>query len=234
VREVAASDEGLWRASGTPLAPGRYVSLEVRDDGPGMDAGTIDRIFEPFFTTKFTGRGLGLAAVLGVVRGHRGGLSVDSAPGRGTTFRILFAPTAQPTAADAGDTAPPRRREGLILLVDDEEAVREMLGEMLEQEGFEVLRAEDGSRGVALFEANRDRIDVVLLDLSMPGLSGEGAFRRLRQIDPGVRVILSSGYDSQEVRGRFGASAPFAFIQKPYRPDQLLAEIGRCLRPQPA
>jgi len=109
-----------------------------------------------------------------------------------------------------------------------------MVGEVLEQEGFEVLRAGDGSRGVALFDANRGRIDVVLLDLSMPGLSGEETFRRLREIDPGVRVILSSGYDSDEARGRFGASAPTAFIQKPYRPERLLAEIGRCLRPQPA
>ena len=109
-----------------------------------------------------------------------------------------------------------------------------MVGEVLEEEGFEVLRAEDGARGVALFDANRGRIDVVLLDLSMPGPGGEETFRRLRQIDPGVRVILSSGYDSHEARGRFGARAPVAFIQKPYRPDQLLAEIGRCLRPQPA
>ena len=120
VREVAGADEALWRASGQPLAPGRYVSLEVRDDGPGMDAETVDRIFEPFFTTKFTGRGLGLAAVLGVVRGHRGALSVESSPGRGTVFRILFAPSAQPAAAAApvGAVAgtrghgPPRRRRG--------------------------------------------------------------------------------------------------------------------------
>ncbi len=234
VREVAASDDWLWRASATPLVPGRYVSLEVRDDGPGMDTETVDRIFEPFFTTKSTGRGLGLAAVLGVVRGHRGGLSVESSPGKGTVFRILFAPSAPPPATGAAAIAPARRREASVLLVDDEEAVREMVGEILEQEGFEVLRAEDGSRGLALFEAKRGRVDVVLLDLSMPGLSGEETFRRLRQIDPGVRVILSSGYDGDEARGRFGASPPFAFIQKPYRPDQLLAEIGRCLRPQPA
>jgi PAS domain S-box-containing protein len=234
VREVTASDQSLWHASGTPLAPGRYVSLEVRDDGPGMDAETVDRIFEPFFTTKFTGRGLGLAAVLGVVRGHRGALSVESSPGRGTVFRILFAPSTQERGAGVAAATPPRRREARVLLVDDEEAVRDMVGEALEQEGFEVLRAEDGSRGVALFDANRGRIDVVLLDLSMPGLSGEETYRRLRAIDPGVRVILSSGYDSDEARGRFGASPPAGFIQKPYRPEQLVAEIGRCLRPQPA
>jgi len=233
VRKVTSSDQALWRASGTPLAPGSYVSLEVRDDGPGMDADTVDRIFEPFFTTKFTGRGLGLAAVLGVVRGHQGALSVESSPGRGTVFRILFAPSAQrPAAAAAAST--PRRREARVLLVDDEEAVRGMVGEILENEGFEVLRAEDGSRGVALFEENRGGVDVVLLDLSMPGLSGEETFRRLRQIDPGVRVILSSGYDSDEAKGRFGSNPPAGFIQKPYRPEQLVAEIDRCLRPQPA
>ena len=233
VREVAGSDRGLWRASGTPLAPGRYVSLEVRDDGPGIDPETVDRIFEPFFTTKFTGRGLGLAAVLGVVRGHRGALSVESSPGQGTVFRILLAPSAQQLAAEAAAPAPPRR-ELTVLLVDDEEAVREMVGEILENEGFEVLLAEDGARAVALFGENRARVDVVLMDLSMPGLSGEETFRRLREIAPGVRVILSSGYDSDEARGRFGASAPAGFIQKPYRPEQLVAEIGRCLRPQPA
>jgi PAS domain S-box-containing protein len=228
VREVAASDKALWRASGHPLAPGRYVSLEIQDDGPGMDAETVDRIFEPFFTTKFTGRGLGLAAVLGVVRGHRGALSVESAPGQGTVFRILFAPSAQPAVA-ASPPAPSPARAATVLIVDDEEAVREMIGEILEGEGFEVLRAEDGSRGVALFRERRDRVDVVLLDLSMPGLSGEETFRRLREVDPGVRVILSSGYDHDEASGRFGAARPAGFIQKPYRPEQLVAEIGRCL-----
>ncbi|HSD29239.1 MAG TPA: PAS domain S-box protein, partial [Vicinamibacteria bacterium] len=234
VREVTASDQPLWGASGTPLSAGRYVSLEVRDDGPGMDAETVDRIFEPFFTTKFTGRGLGLAAVLGVVRGHRGALSVESSPGRGTTFRILFAPSARARPTELVPAPPSRRRGITVLLVDDEEAVVEMVGEVLEQDGFEVLRTKDGSRGVAVFRANQARVDVVLLDLSMPGLSGEETYRRLREIDPGVRVILSSGYDADEAKGRFGASPPAGFIQKPYRPEQLVAEIARCLRPQPA
>jgi len=234
VRDVTAFDQPLWRASGQPLVPGPYVSLEVRDDGPGMDVDTVDRIFEPFFTTKFTGRGLGLAAVLGVVRGHHGALSVESAPGRGTVFRILFAPSAHPASALTPAKAPPERRSGTVLLVDDEEVVRDMVGEVLEHEGFEVLRAEDGSRGVALFRAERDRIDVVLLDLSMPGLSGEETFRRLRDLEPGVLVILSSGYDQDEARGRFGAAGPAGFIQKPYRPEQLMAEIDRCLHQPPA
>ena len=228
-REVAASDESLWRASGQPLAPGRYVLLEVRDDGPGMDADTVDRIFEPFFTTKFTGRGLGLAAVLGVVRGHRGALSVESAPGRGTVFRILFAPSSQASGLEAAAEAVPARRDLTLLLIDDEEVVRDMVGEVLEQEGVSVLRAEDGARGVALFREQQERIDLVLLDLSMPGLSGEETFRRLRDVDPAVPVILSSGYDHDEARGRFGEGTPAGFIQKPYRPEQLMAEIDRCL-----
>ncbi|HEX9186246.1 MAG TPA: PAS domain S-box protein, partial [Vicinamibacteria bacterium] len=235
VREVAEADHALWHASGQPLAPGAYVALEVRDDGPGMDPGTVDRIFEPFFTTKFTGRGLGLAAVLGVVRGHRGALSVESAPGKGTTFRILFAPSSR-AAAEAAPSLPfPEPRAVTVLLIDDEEAVRDRVGEVLEHEGMSVLRAEDGSRGVALFREARARVGVVLLDLSMPGLSGEETFRRLVDVDPGVRVILSSGYDRDEARGRFGPRPPAGFIQKPYRPDQLVAEIVRCIgRSSPA
>jgi two-component system cell cycle sensor histidine kinase/response regulator CckA len=229
-RQVADSDHALWGASGQPLAAGRYVALEVRDDGPGMDPDTVDRIFEPFFTTKFTGRGLGLAAVLGVVRGHRGALSVESAPGRGTVFRILLAPSARPTAVEAPKAAEPSRGGLTLLLIDDEEVVREMVGEVLEHEGVSVLSAEDGATGLRLFRDEHERIDAVLLDLSMPGLSGEETFRRLRAIDAGVPVILSSGYDRDEARDRFGAGSPAGFIQKPYRPEQLMAEIGRCLR----
>jgi len=233
-KAVSASDKSVWRASGQPLVPGHYVLLEVRDDGPGMDADTVDRIFEPFFTTKFTGRGLGLAAVLGVVRGHRGALSVESAPGQGTVFRILFAPSSQASGLAAAAEATPARRDLTLLLIDDEEVVRDMVGEVLEQEGVSVLRAEDGARGVVLFREQRERIDLVLLDLSMPGLSGEETFRRLREIDPRVPVILSSGYDHDEARGRFGEGTPAGFIQKPYRPEQLMAEIGRCLGRMPA
>jgi PAS domain S-box-containing protein len=228
VRQVTAGDTALWRSSGQPLAPGRYVELEVADDGPGMDGATADRIFEPFFSTKFTGRGLGLAVVLGVVRGHRGALSVESAPGQGSVFRLLFAPSAAPAAAETAAPPAPARRGALVLLIDDEDVVREMVGEVLAQEGFEVLSAADGASGVALFRENRERVAVVLLDLSMPGMSGEETYARLREEDPGVRVILSSGFDRHEATSRFAAAGPSGFIQKPYRPEQLLAEIDRC------
>jgi len=231
LRRVGPSDSALWRASGQPLRPGAHVCLEVRDDGPGIDAATLERIFEPFFTTKFTGRGLGLAAVLGVVRGHRGALSVDSAPGRGTVFRLLFAPSEE-----SGEGRHPRAQAGeatdnhlTLLLVDDEEIVREMVGEVLAAEGHQVLCAEDGERAIAIFRERWRDVDAVLLDLSMPGLSGEETYARLHSIDAGVRVILSSGYDRDEATRRFGSDQPFGFIQKPYRPQQLLAEIERCL-----
>jgi two-component system cell cycle sensor histidine kinase/response regulator CckA len=230
VRDVAAGDRALWRSSGQPLDPGRYVFVEVRDDGPGMDAGTIERIFEPFFSTKFTGRGLGLAAVLGVVRGHRGAVSVESAPGRGTTFRLLFPPGCEAAKEEAEEEAGPRAaRPVTLLLVDDEDVVRDMVGEVLALEGVSVLSAPDGARGVEIFRAHRQAIDVVLLDLSMPGLSGEETYERLREVAPDVKVILSSGYDQDEARRRFGADGPAGFIQKPYRPQQLLAEIERCV-----
>ena len=224
-----APDEGQrWSVSGQGVPAGDYVLLEVRDDGPGIDADTSARIFEPFFSTKFTGRGLGLAAVLGVVRGHRGALSVESSPGRGTVFRILFAPSTHVSGLETPAEARPSRRGLTLLLIDDEEVVRDMVAEVLGHEGMHVLCAADGARGVTLFAQRRAEIDVVLLDLSMPGLSGEETFRRLCEIDPGVCVILSSGYDHVEAMRRFGEGGPAGFIQKPYQPVELLAEIERC------
>jgi CheY-like chemotaxis protein len=167
------------------------------------------------------------------VRGHRGALSVDSVPGQGTVFRILLAPGGRAASADAPRAAAPAGAGLCVLLIDDEEIVREMVGQVLEHEGVRVLSAENGAAGLAVFRERHERIDVVLLDLSMPGLSGEETFRRLRDVDPGVRVILSSGYDRDEAQGRFGAGSPDGFIQKPYRPEQLLAEIGRCVRRRP-
>jgi two-component system cell cycle sensor histidine kinase/response regulator CckA len=228
VRDVAAGDLSVRSPTGEPLAPGRYVVLEATDDGAGMDEALLSRIFEPFFTTKSTGRGLGLAATQGIVRGHRGGLRVESAPGAGTTFTLLF-PASQEVSDERRAEASASPRE-LVLVVDDEEAVREVIHSVLEVAGFDTLIAKDGNTAVELFRANGAEIGLVLLDLSMPGLSGEQTFEELRRMDPTVRVLLSSGYSEAEATRRFVGRGLAGFIQKPYRPEQLVDAVRRALR----
>ena len=198
---------------------GDYVFIEISDTGCGMEPATLDRIFDPFFTTKFTGRGLGLAAVLGIVRSHKGGLKVYSEPSRGTTFKLLLpaAPGAivpgEPQAL-SGDAA--KSSSGLVLVVDDEETVRTVAARMLENMGFHVELASDGREAVAKFAQDPSRYVFVLLDLTMPHLNGEETFRQLRHLRPGVRVILMSGFNEQDAVGGFTGKGLAGYIQKPF------------------
>jgi PAS domain S-box-containing protein len=201
------------------LPEGRYVWLEVTDSGEGMDAETLPRIFDPFFTRKFPGRGLGLAAVAGILRGHKGAIHVQSEPGRGTIFRVLF-----PAVRSAEQPARPKRTKkgagkisGTVLIVDDEEAVLSVGQRMLEQIGLTVFAVLDGAGAVELFRERAAEIDAVLLDLTMPGMDGEETLRALRAVSREVPVILASGYSDREVSRRFGADEqPEGFLQKPF------------------
>ena len=215
---------------GQEAAPGTYVYLEVTDTGCGMDADTLSRIFEPFFTTKFTGRGLGLSALMGIVRGHQGALSVTSDVGLGTAFKVLFpahGTSPEPEVAPGLEAA--RVGRGLILVVDDEETVREVARRALEPKGYQVLEAQDGRMALALLKQHAGAIGLVLLDMTMPRMGGEEAFHEMRQIQPDLRVILSSGYHEAEAMSRFMGKGLKGFIQKPYGPRELVAKVQEVL-----
>lgn len=212
------------------LSEGLYTYLEVADTGSGMDEETKAKIFDPFFTTKFAGRGLGMSAVLGIMRGHNGAIKIYSEPNKGTTFKILF-PAVQDAAAEALESKRNGHENwqgmGTLLLVDDDETVRAVGKQMLEKLGFKVLLAADGLEGVEVFRQHSDDIDCVILDLTMPHMGGEEAFRELRRIQSDIRAVLSSGYSEQEVTQRFAGKGLSGFIQKPYTLASLRAALQK-------
>lgn len=212
--------------------PHRYVTLEVRDDGEGIDPEVQERVFDPFFSTKFTGRGLGLAMVVGIVRGHGGALQVESTLGVGTTFRVLL-PIAQPGSepirkgrTETGAEVTPWTHSGVFLVVDDDEGARDFVTILLERSGFDVRSARDGPEAIRMLEKHGSEVTGVVLDATMPGMSGETVLARIRELAPEVRILLVSGYSEERVAGAIDVGRT-AFLRKPFEPEQLLDAIRK-------
>jgi CheY-like chemotaxis protein len=219
---------------GVGLAPGPYLLLEVTDTGCGMDSTTLARIFEPFFTTKLTGRGLGLAATLGIVRSHAGGICISSQLGQGTSIQIAF-----PAGAEGSSRATPsahkehqeiyRPASGRVLIVDDEQVVRLVTAGALESAGYEVLEAEDGQGGLDLYRQHGENLDLVILDVTMPGMDGEETLMHMQRHHQGVPVMVISGYSAEETARRFNTHQVTGFLHKPFRANELLEKVHHIL-----
>jgi CheY-like chemotaxis protein/two-component sensor histidine kinase len=213
------------RFSDSALEPGPAVVLTVRDEGCGMDDDTRGRLFEPFFTTKPAGRGLGLSAVMGIVRAYGAALEIESAPGEGSTFRVFLPATAAPARADASALPEDLTGSGVVLVVDDEPALRSAAHKMLNTLGYDVIEAADGAEACSVFGQCGQEIAVVLLDLTMPVMGGEEACRRMLGADPSVRVIIMSGYHKTEIAESLTATGRVLALRKPFSLSRLGAVV---------
>ncbi|NQU43028.1 response regulator [bacterium] len=212
--------------------PSNCVQLEVADTGPGVHPEDLARIFEPFFSTRFTGRGLGLSAVQGIVRGHQGAIRVESQPCQGATFRLFFPASTSPVEEEVAQT--PSEDDwvshGAVLIVDDEPLVRDVAREMLRQRGLRILTASNGLEAIEVFREHLE-IQAVVLDIIMPGMDGTEVFRRLRRIRPWIGIVLSSGYSEQDVASHLRHEENYVFIQKPYESVALVDRVRRVMKP---
>ena len=233
VRRLGTS--GLPRGQpSADLPAGDYVCLEVSDNGSGMTPAVLERIFDPFYTTKFTGRGLGLAAVLGIVRSHRGALTVTSAPAQGSSFQI-YLPVAQGCSDHPFEGKNPpaitTKSSGTVLVVDDEAPVLQLVMSALAIGGYTTVGAADGQTALDIFRATPDRFICVLLDLTMPGLNGPKTLQAMRAIRPNIVGIIMSGYSEHDAEKSLAECGAAAFLEKPFTPDILFRKLAHALRP---
>jgi CheY-like chemotaxis protein len=206
--------------------PGTYICLDVEDTGTGMDADTVARIFDPFFTTKFKGRGLGMAAVLGIVRTHQGGIAIDSLKGKGTKVSVLWPVQRTESSVKPPATTTPGTR-ATILVVDDDDGVRGLIRRVLTSNGYDVREARDGAAGLRLFEQHGATISLVVMDVTMPGMSGFEAVQQLRKAGSQVPVLMSSGYEVD--RAALASLDVGGVLAKPYDVPALLKAVAEAI-----
>jgi len=216
------------------VAPGNFVRISVEDNGCGMDEKTMQRMFDPFFSTKETGHGLGLSAVLGIVRGHNGAIDIESTIGKGTTATLLL-----PVSDNSIEVPRPKQHEsqatpegGVILFADDEPGIRDLGRVVLEQAGYEVVLAKDGLEAISQFEQHRDRLHLVILDLMMPNKTGIEAYLEISALDASVPVVFSSGFNESEALDNLPPKTRSAFLKKPYLANDLLQFVLQIIGPR--
>ena len=210
---------------GKVIPTGRYACIEVTDSGCGMDEETKWRIFEPFYTTKFTGRGLGMSAVLGIINSHCGALQLFSQPGQGTTFKVYLPLHRGDSPGEDSELqtieSKPWQGEGTILLVEDEDPIRLIAKTLLQKFGFTVLDAVNGKEALEIYKYNAQEITLVLTDIGMPIMDGYALFYELKMLNPKLPIIISSGFGEGDVTSRIAREDISSIINKPYNPNQL-------------